>query len=80
MILMSKYKGQHDGKRVKKFGQGPPPFRAMPERNHFFYMWSSLTDLTEVTEVTELTELTELTEMTYIIILTENLKKYESLN
>ena len=27
MILMSKYKGQHGGKRVKKFGQGsPPPF------------------------------------------------------
>ena len=24
-------------KRVKKFGQGPPPpFRAMPERNRFF--------------------------------------------
>ena len=25
-------------KRVKKFGQGspPPPFRAMPERKHFF--------------------------------------------
>ena len=22
-------------KRVKKFGQGPPPFRAMPERNRF---------------------------------------------
>ena len=36
MILMSKYKGQHDGKRVKKFGQGPPPFRAMPERKRFF--------------------------------------------
>ena len=25
MILKSKYKGQHGGKRVKKFGQGPPP-------------------------------------------------------
>ena len=38
MILMSKYKGKHGGKRVKKFGQGssPPPFRAMPERKHFF--------------------------------------------
>ena len=24
-------------KRVKKFGQGPPPFRAMPERNRFFF-------------------------------------------
>ena len=33
--------------RVKKFGQGPPlpPFRAMPERNRFFYMRSSLTAL-----------------------------------
>ena len=38
MILMSKYKGKHGGKRVKKFGQGssPPPFRAMPERKHSF--------------------------------------------
>ena len=25
MILMSRYKGQHSGKRVKKFGQGSPP-------------------------------------------------------
>ena len=25
MILMSKYKGKHGGKRVKKIGQGPPP-------------------------------------------------------
>ena len=25
-------------KRVKKLGQGPPPFRAMPERNRFF-LW-----------------------------------------
>ena len=31
MILMSKYKGQHGGKRVKKFGQGPPP----PKENVF---------------------------------------------
>ena len=29
MILMSKYKGQHGGKKG-------PPFRAMPERNRFF--------------------------------------------
>ena len=36
MILMSKYKGQHGGKKGKKFGQGPLPFRAMPERNRFF--------------------------------------------
>ena len=46
MILMSKYKGKHGGKKGKKFGQGspPPPFsgngeevmRAMPERKHFF--------------------------------------------
>ena len=38
MILMSKYKGQPGEKRVKKFGQGPPPppFRAMPKRKHSF--------------------------------------------
>ena len=38
MILMSKYKGKHGGKKGKKIGQGspPPPFRAMPERKHFF--------------------------------------------
>ena len=32
-------------KRVKKFGQGspPPPFRAMPERKHFFLVRASLT-------------------------------------
>ena len=38
MILMSKYKGQHGGKKGKKFGQGPPPppFRAMPERKRFY--------------------------------------------
>ena len=35
MILMSKYKGPHGGKKGKKFEQGPP-FRAMPERNRFF--------------------------------------------
>ena len=44
MILMSKYKGKHGGKTVNKFGQGspPPPFRAMPERKHFFYRRASL--------------------------------------
>ena len=32
MILMSKYKGKHGGKKGNKFGQGsPPPFRAMKE-------------------------------------------------
>ena len=38
MILMSKYKGQHGGKKGKKIraGVSPPPFRAMPERKHFF--------------------------------------------
>ena len=37
MILMSKYKGQHGGKRVKKFGQGPPPplFGQCPEEIDF---------------------------------------------
>ena len=37
MILMSKYKGQHGGKKGKKIRArpSPPPFRAMPERNRF---------------------------------------------
>ena len=30
MILMSKYKGKHGGKK------GPPLIRAMPERKRFF--------------------------------------------
>ena len=40
MILMSKYKGQHGGKKGKKIRArpSPPPFRAMPERNRFF-LW-----------------------------------------
>ena len=40
MILMSKYRGQHGGKRVKKFGQGPPPplFRQCPKEIVFF-LW-----------------------------------------
>ena len=38
MILMSKYKGQHGGKKGQKIRAGvPPPFRAMPERKHFFF-------------------------------------------
>ena len=33
MILMSKYKGQHGGKKGKQIRARPPPlFRAMPER------------------------------------------------
>ena len=37
MILMSKYKGKHGGKKGKKIraGVSPPPFQAMPERNRF---------------------------------------------
>ena len=38
MILMSKYKGQHGGKKGKKIRAGVsplPPFWAMPERKHF---------------------------------------------
>ena len=37
MILMSKYKGQHGGKKGQKIRArpSPPPFRAMPERNRF---------------------------------------------
>ena len=40
MILMSKYKGQHDGNKGQKIRARPfpPPFRAMPERNLFF-LW-----------------------------------------
>ena len=39
MILMSKYKGQHGGKKgYKKSGKAPSPFRAMPERNRFL-LW-----------------------------------------
>ena len=34
MILMSKYKGQHGGKKGKKIWTMPlPPFRALPEKN-----------------------------------------------
>ena len=38
MILMSKYKGQHGGKKGQQIRARPfpPPFRAMPERNRFF--------------------------------------------
>ena len=37
MILMSKYKGQHGGKRVNKFGQGPPPpFLGNARKKTFF--------------------------------------------
>ena len=38
MILLSKYKGLHGGKKGKKIraGASPPPFSAMPERKHFF--------------------------------------------
>ena len=39
MILMSKYKGQHGGKRVKKFGQGPPPpFSGNARKKSIFFM------------------------------------------
>ena len=44
MILMSKYKGQHGGKRVKKFGQGfpPPLFGQCPKENIFSLRRASL--------------------------------------
>ena len=35
MLLMSKYKGQHGGKRVNKFGQAPPLFRQWPKEKFF---------------------------------------------
>ena len=41
MILMSKYEGQHGGKKgSKNSGKAlpTPPFRTMPERNRFF-LW-----------------------------------------
>ena len=38
MILMSKYKGKHGEKRVKKFGQGsPPPFSGNARKKSFFF-------------------------------------------
>ena len=52
MILMSKYKGQHGGKKGQKIRARPPPpfFRAMPERNRFllwevFPYWISMIDV-----------------------------------
>ena len=44
MTLMSKYKGQHGGKKGQQIraGVSPPPFRAMPERKHFFFRRASL--------------------------------------
>ena len=44
MILMSKYKGKHGGKKGQQIraGVSPPPFRAMPERKHFFFRRASL--------------------------------------
>ena len=47
MILMSKYKGQHGGKKGKQIRAGvfPPPFRAMPERKHFFFRRASLSTI-----------------------------------
>ena len=49
MILMSKYKGKHGGKKGQKIRARPslplPPFWAMPERKHFFYRRASLTIL-----------------------------------
>ena len=39
MILMSKYKGKHGGKRVKKFGQGPPPpFSGNARKKSIFFL------------------------------------------
>ena len=43
MILMSKYKGQHGGKKGKKIGQGPPPpFTGNARKKSIFYVTSSL--------------------------------------
>ena len=44
MILMSKYKGQHGGKKGQQIRArpSPPPFRAMPERKVFSYVRCSL--------------------------------------
>ena len=49
MISMSKYKGQHGGKRVKRFGQGPPPpFSGKRKKSIFFLggvQWCSAVQL-----------------------------------
>ena len=47
MILMSKYKGQHGGKRGRKIRARPSPlpFRTMPERKRFCYKRCSLTNI-----------------------------------
>ena len=39
MILISKYKWKHGGKKGKRIraGVSPPPFRAMPERKNLFF-------------------------------------------
>ena len=44
MILMSKYKGQHGGKKVKNLGRGLPPahFGQCPKENILFYRSPSL--------------------------------------
>ena len=38
MISMSKYKGQHGGKRVKRFGQGPPPLFSGKRKKSIFFL------------------------------------------
>ena len=39
VILMSKYKGQHGGKKGKKIGQGPPPpFTGNARKKSIFLM------------------------------------------
>ena len=44
MILMSKYKGKHGGKKGKNSGMGrpPPSFGQCPKENVFFLLMSSL--------------------------------------
>ena len=45
MILMSKYKGKHGGKKgqkIRAWVDPPPIIRAMPERKRFFQLMSSL--------------------------------------
>ena len=59
MILMSRYKG-HGGKKDQKNRAGvSPPFRAMPERKHFFSGRCSLLHRTQPLVVEKILQNTE---------------------
>ena len=53
MILMSKYKGKHGGKKgqkIRAWVDPPPIIRAMPERKRFFSLMSSLKQSDRITQ------------------------------